>query len=93
MGPPVADVAFRLEIRMTKFIVWGGAPAQHHHCFEAVLRTLKDIRQSDEWFGEASPVDFCLFAFYCSTFSFSGWFQREGQVIVIFSSIEAETLI
>jgi len=38
-------------IRATNLIIWDEAPAQHRHCFEAVDRTFKDIRQSDEWFG------------------------------------------
>ena len=38
-------------IRMTKLIIWDEAPAQHRHCFEAVNRTLRDIRKDDRWFG------------------------------------------
>ena len=37
-------------IRRTALIVWNEAPAQHRYCFEAVDRTLKDIRQSEKWF-------------------------------------------
>ena len=38
-------------LRRTVLIVWDEAPAQHRNCFEAVDRTLKDIRQNDQWFG------------------------------------------
>ena len=48
---PLADL-----IRRTKLIVWDEAPAQHRYCFEAVDRTFKDIRSSDEWFGGITMV-------------------------------------
>jgi hypothetical protein len=44
-------------LRSTNLIIWDEAPAQHRYCFEAVDRTLKDIRQSEEWFG-GIPVVF-----------------------------------
>jgi transcriptional regulator GlxA family with amidase domain len=43
-------------VKMTTMIVWDEAPAQHRHCFEAVNRTLQDIRQSNEWFGGITTV-------------------------------------
>jgi ATP-dependent DNA helicase PIF1 len=48
-------------LQMTKLIVWDEAPAQHRHCFEAVDRTLKDLRKSSKWFGGITMV-------------FGGWF-------------------
>jgi hypothetical protein len=38
-------------IRMAKLIIWDEAPAQNRHCFEAVNRTLRDIRKDNRWFG------------------------------------------
>ena len=35
-------------LRRTKLIIWDEAPAQHRYCFEAVDRTLRDIRGIDE---------------------------------------------
>jgi hypothetical protein len=43
-------------LKMTTMIIWDEAPAQHRHCFEAVNRTLQDIRQSNEWFGGITTV-------------------------------------
>lgn len=38
-------------LKRVDFIVWDEAPAQHRHCFEAVDRTLRDIRAEDKPFG------------------------------------------
>lgn len=46
-----AQTALAELIRRTALIIWDEAPAQHRYCFEAVDRTLKDIRQDDRWFG------------------------------------------
>jgi len=43
-------------LRATKLIVWDEAPAQHRYCAQAVERTLKDIRQTDEPFGGITLV-------------------------------------
>jgi PIF1-like helicase len=37
--------------------IWDEAPAQYRYRFEAVDRTLKDIRQCEDWFG-GIPVAF-----------------------------------
>lgn len=38
-------------LRRTRLIIWDEISAQHRHAVEAVERTLRDIRGSDEWFG------------------------------------------
>lgn len=38
-------------MKRTSLIIWDEAPAQHRHCFEAVDRTLRDLRNSNTWFG------------------------------------------
>jgi len=43
-------------LRIAKLIVWDEAPAQDRHCFEAVDRTLKDLRQNMNWFGGITMV-------------------------------------
>jgi PIF1-like helicase len=43
-------------LQMANLIVWDEAPAQHRHCFEAVDRTLKDLRKSPKWFGGITMV-------------------------------------
>jgi hypothetical protein len=44
-------------LRHTKLIIWDEISSQHRYCFEAVDRTLKDLRKSSEWFG-GIPVVF-----------------------------------
>ena len=46
-----AQTALAELLRQTVLIVWDEAPTQHRYCFEAVDRTLKDLRQNDKWFG------------------------------------------
>jgi PIF1-like helicase/Helitron helicase-like domain at N-terminus len=46
-----AQTALAELMRRTSLIIWDEAPAQHRHCFEAVDRTVRDIRGSDQWFG------------------------------------------
>ena len=57
-------------IRMTKLIIWDEAPAQHRHCFEAVNRTLRDIRNDNRWFGGIVTVfageSYILFYFFAN---------------------------
>ena len=48
-------------LQMAKLIVWDEAPAQHRNCFEAVDRTLKDLRKSSTWFGGVTMI-------------FAGWY-------------------
>jgi|SRR5579859_7338254 len=43
-------------LRRTSLIVWDEAPAQHRHCFEAIDRTLKDLRNDTRWFGGVTVV-------------------------------------
>jgi ATP-dependent DNA helicase PIF1 len=43
-------------LQMATLIVWDEAPAQHRHCFEAVDRTLKDLRKSSTWFGGVTMI-------------------------------------
>ena len=45
-GTPLADL-----ILQTALIIWDEVPMQHRHCFEAVDRALRDIRQEDSLFG------------------------------------------
>ncbi len=40
----------------THLIVWDKVPMQNKHCFEAVDRTLRDIRSTDSLFGGMSVV-------------------------------------
>jgi len=46
-----AQSALAELIRRTDLIIWDEAPAQHRYCFEAMDRTLRDIRKCDQWFG------------------------------------------
>jgi hypothetical protein len=43
-------------LQHTALIVWDEAPAQHRHCFEAVDRTLQDLRKNDQYFGGVTMV-------------------------------------
>jgi hypothetical protein len=43
-------------LNQTKLIIWDEAPAQHRYCFEAVDRTLRDIRKTNSWFGGITVV-------------------------------------
>lgn len=43
-------------IRQTKIILWDEAPMQHRYVAEAVERTLRDIRNSDNPFGGVITV-------------------------------------
>ena len=43
-------------LRRTCLIIWDEAPAQHRHCFEAVDRTLRDLRSNDSPFGGVTVV-------------------------------------
>jgi PIF1-like helicase len=43
-------------LKKTCLIIWDEAPAQHRHCFEAVDRMLKDIRNDSRWFGGVTMV-------------------------------------
>jgi len=43
-------------ILRTALIIWDKVPMQHKHCFEAVHRTLQDIRGSDALFGGVPTV-------------------------------------
>src|SRR6202165_293499 len=38
-------------LRRADIIIWDEVPMQHRHCFEAVDRTLRDIRENDVLFG------------------------------------------
>jgi hypothetical protein len=38
-------------LRRADLIIWDEVPMQHRHCFEAVDRTLRDIRENDVLFG------------------------------------------
>jgi hypothetical protein len=40
----------------TKLIIWDEAPAQYRYYFEAIDRTLRDIRKNDTWFGGITMV-------------------------------------
>ena len=44
-------------LRSTSLIIWDEVSSQHRYCFEAVDRTLRDLRKNDEWFG-GIPVVF-----------------------------------
>jgi hypothetical protein len=43
-------------LKMTSLIIWDEAPAQHRHCFQAVDRTLRDLRNDPRWFGGITVV-------------------------------------
>jgi hypothetical protein len=43
-------------LRRTKLIVWDEVSSQNRYCFEAVDRTLKDLRKNDKWFGGITVV-------------------------------------
>jgi hypothetical protein len=43
-------------LKKTSLIIWDEAPAQHRHYFEAVDRTLKDLRNDSRWFGGVTVV-------------------------------------
>jgi len=38
-------------IRRTSVLIWDEAPSQNRLCFQAVDRTMRDIRKNDTWFG------------------------------------------
>ena len=44
-------------LRCTSLIIWDEVSAQHRYCFEAVDRTLRDLRKNNTWFG-GTPVVF-----------------------------------
>ena len=44
-------------LRSTSLIIWDEVSSQNRYCFEAVNRTLQDLRKNDEWFG-GIPVVF-----------------------------------
>jgi hypothetical protein len=52
-----AQSALAELLRCTALIIWDEVSAQHRYCFEAVDRTLKDLRKNDIWFG-GIPVVF-----------------------------------
>jgi len=43
-------------LKTTSLIIWDEAPAQHRHCFQAVDRTLRDLRNDPRWFGGITVV-------------------------------------
>ena len=43
-------------LRRTKLIIWDEISSQNRYCFEAVDRTLKDVRKNDNWFGGITVV-------------------------------------
>jgi hypothetical protein len=43
-------------LQMAQLIVLDEATAQHHHCFEAVDHTFKDLRKSSTWFGGVTMI-------------------------------------
>jgi len=45
-----AQSALAELLRRTILVIWNEASAQNRYCFEAVDRTLKDVRQNDQWF-------------------------------------------
>jgi hypothetical protein len=51
-----AQSALAELLRCTALIIWDEVSAQHRHCFEAVDRTLKDLRKNDVWFGGVPVV-------------------------------------
>jgi hypothetical protein len=71
-------------LRAVSLIVWDEAPMQHRYCFEAVDRTLKDLRKDDRWFGGITVVfagQFLKLDFYtalslCAHVIFSGDFRQ-----------------
>ena len=52
-----AQSALAELLRCTCLIIWDEVSAQHRYCFEAVDRTLRDLRKNDTWFG-GTPVVF-----------------------------------
>jgi hypothetical protein len=54
--PISAQTDLAALLKETSLIVWDEAPAQHRHCFEAVDRTLKDLRNDSRWFGGITIV-------------------------------------
>ena len=52
----ILDSRSRQLLNQTKLIIWDEAPAQHRYCFEAVDRTLRDIRKTNSWFGGITVV-------------------------------------
>ena len=51
-----AQSALAELLRSTALIIWDEVSAQHQHCFEALDRTLKDLRRNDIWFGGVPVV-------------------------------------
>src|SRR5436190_3196570 len=51
-----AQSALAELLRCTALIIWDEVLAQHRYCFEAVNRTLKDLRKNDAWFGGVPVV-------------------------------------
>jgi hypothetical protein len=43
-------------LRLTSLIVWDEISSQNRYCFEAVDRTLKDLKKNHEWFGRTTVV-------------------------------------
>jgi hypothetical protein len=52
-----AQSALAELLRSTSLIIWDEVSAQNRYCFEAVNRTLQDLRKNSEWFG-GIPVVF-----------------------------------
>ena len=56
-------------LQLTSLIIWDEAPAQHRHCFQAVDRTLKDLRKDSRWFDGITVVFADMFLIYVFRFS------------------------
>src|SRR5438552_4181875 len=70
-----AQTALAELIRRTSLIIWDEAPAQHRHCFEAVDRTIRDIRTSDQWFGGIVTVLAGIFSVIDNTYKIGDFRQ------------------
>ena len=55
-------------LRRTSLIIWDEAPVQHRHCFEAIDRTLKDLRNDTGWFGGVTVVFAGAYPLHCVDF-------------------------
>jgi len=54
--PISAQTDLAALLKATSLIIWDEAPSQHRHCFEAVDRTLKDLRNDPRWFGRITVM-------------------------------------
>ena len=59
-----AQSIFADLLRRTTLIIWNEASAQNRYCFEAVNRTLKDLRNNDNWFGGITMIFAGIFSLY-----------------------------